>query len=283
MSALLEVEHLVKTFPGQRQRSVDDVSFAIRDGEVLGLVGESGAGKSTTARCVAALVPAESGRVTLLGRSVLDAKGKDLRALRADMQMVFQNPYSSLNPRMNVLQLVGEALVVFRLESSAVRRRDRVVELLELVGLSAAFLDRHPRSLSGGQRQRVAIARALAAGPKLLICDEPVSSLDVSVQAQVLNLFRDLREELDLSILFIGHDLAVVRYLCDRVAVMRHGAIVEIGDLEQIYEHPKHPYTASLLNAVPIPNPAAERERRERALAVPLSTKEGAQVAPDTE
>jgi len=264
MSALLEVEHLVKSFPGQRHRSVDDVSFSIGDGEVLGLVGESGAGKSTTARCVAALVPAESGRVTLLGRSVLDAKGKDLRALRADMQMVFQNPYSSLNPRMTVLQLVSEALVVFRLESSSARRRDRAVELLELVGLSASFLDRHPRSLSGGQRQRVAIARALAAGPKLLICDEPVSSLDVSVQAQVLNLFRDLREELDLSILFIGHDLAVVRYLCDRVAVMRHGAILEIGDLEQIYEHPKHPYTASLLNAVPIPNPAGERERRQR-------------------
>ena len=264
MSALLEVEHLVKTFRGQSRRSVDDVSFTVGDGEVLGLVGESGAGKSTTARCVAALVPAESGRVTLLGRSVLDAKGKDLRALRADMQMVFQNPYSSLNPQMNVMQLVGEALIVFRLESSAARRRDRVVELLELVGLSAAFLDRHPRSLSGGQRQRVAIARALAAGPKLLICDEPVSSLDVSVQAQVLNLFRDLREQLDLSILFIGHDLAVVRYLCDRVAVMRDGAILEIGDLEQIYEHPQHPYTVSLLDAVPIPDPVAERERRSR-------------------
>jgi ABC-type oligopeptide transport system ATPase subunit len=269
MTALLEVEHLVKTFHGRAGRSVDDVSFEVAEGEVLGLVGESGAGKSTTARCVAALVPADSGRVTLAGRSVLDARGKRLRALRAEMQMVFQNPYSSLNPRMNVLQLVGEALVVYRLEPSAARRRDRVVELLDLVGLSADFLDRHPRSLSGGQRQRVAIARALAAQPKLLICDEPVSSLDVSVQAQVLNLFRDLRARLDLSILFIGHDLAVVRYLCDRVAVMRDGAVVEVGDLEQIYEHPQHPYTVSLLDAVPVPDPAAGRERRRRTVPEP--------------
>lgn len=275
MSTMLEVDHLVKTFRGRRQRSVDDVSFTLAHGEVLGLVGESGAGKSTTARCVAALVPADSGRVSLLGRSVLDARGKQLRALRADMQMVFQNPYSSLNPRMNVVQLIEEALIVFHLEPSARRRRDRVAELLELVGLTSAFLDRYPRSLSGGQRQRVAIARALAAKPKLLICDEPVSSLDVSVQAQVLNLFRDLREQLDLSILFIGHDLAVVRYLCDRVAVMRDGAVVEIGDLEQIYRHPQHPYTASLLDAVPLPDPEAEAERRRRRS---MASPEGAHV-----
>ena len=259
---LLSVTDLVKSYPGQHARSVDEVSFTIGRGEVLGLVGESGSGKSTTARCVAALVRPDSGSVLLGGQEVTRARGRELRALRARMQMVFQDPYSSLNPRMTVEALVGEGLIVQRIERSAMARRRRVAELLELVGLSTDHLGRHPRSFSGGQRQRIAIARALAVSPELLICDEPVSSLDVSMQAQVLNLFRDLRERLGLSMLFIAHDLAVVRYICDRVAVMEHGRIVETGHRDQVYAEPVHPYTRALLDAVPLPDPRAERARR---------------------
>jgi ABC-type oligopeptide transport system ATPase subunit len=258
---LLEVTSLVKSYPGHRSRAVDDVSFTVNRGEALGLVGESGSGKSTTARCVAGLIRPDSGSVLLGGQDVTRARGRDIRSLRARMQMVFQDPYSSLNPRMTVEQIVGEGLIVQRMERRAAARRDRVVELLELVGLSADHLGRHPRSFSGGQRQRIAIARALAVSPELLICDEPVSSLDVSMQAQVLNLFRDLRLRLNLSLLFIAHDLAVVRYVCDRVAVMSQGKVVELGDREQVYGHPRHPYTRALLAAVPIPDPRAERAR----------------------
>jgi ABC-type oligopeptide transport system ATPase subunit len=258
---LLQVTNLVKTYPGHAARAVDDVSFTVGSGEALGLVGESGSGKSTTARCVAGLIRPDSGAVLLDGQDVVRARGRDIRALRARMQMVFQNPYSSLNPRMTVEHLVSEGLVVQRMEPSAAARRDRVVELLELVGLSAEHLGRHPRSFSGGQRQRIAIARALAVSPELLICDEPVSSLDVSMQAQVLNLFRDLRERLNLSLLFIAHDLAVVRYVCDRVAVMSQGQVVELGDRNQVYQRPRHPYTRSLLAAAPIPDPRVERAR----------------------
>jgi oligopeptide transport system ATP-binding protein len=261
-AALLEVEHLVKTYPGRSTRAVDDVSFTVRRGEVLGLVGESGSGKSTTARCVAGLLTPDSGTVRLDGQAVTGARRSALRTLRGRMQMVFQDPYSSLNPRMTVEDLVGEGLLVHGLEPSPAGRRTRVTELLELVGLSAEHLGRLPRSFSGGQRQRIAIARALAVSPELLICDEPVSSLDVSMQAQVLNLFRDLREQLHLSMLFITHDLGVVRYLCDRVAVMEHGQIVEIGDQDQVYGAPEHAYTKALLSAVPRPDPRAERARR---------------------
>jgi ABC-type oligopeptide transport system ATPase subunit len=259
---LLHVEDLVKSYPGQQFRAVDQISFTIRRGEVVGLVGESGSGKSTTARCVAGLLRPDSGTVRLDGQDVTRARGRELRALRTRMQMIFQDPYSSLNPRMTIEQLVGEGLIAHRLERSAAARRDRVIELLELVGLSADQLGRHPRSFSGGQRQRIAIARALAVSPELLICDEPVSSLDVSMQAQVLNLFRDLREQLRLSMLFIAHDLGVVRYLCDRVAVMQHGRVVEIGERDQVYAAPAHPYTRALLDAVPLPDPQAERARR---------------------
>ncbi|WP_250213410.1 ATP-binding cassette domain-containing protein [Acrocarpospora catenulata] len=257
---LLRVENLVKHFAGRRV--LDGISFEVAPGEVLGLVGESGSGKSTTARCVARLTEPDQGRVTLAGRDVLAAGRRELRAIRRDMQMVFQDPYSSLNPRMTVAALIEEPLAVHRLEADRRRRRDRAAELLELVGMSAAHLDRHPRSFSGGQRQRISIARALAVGPRLLICDEPVSSLDVSVQAQVLNLLGDLRRRLGLSILFIAHDLAVVYYLCDRVAVLENGALVEIGTREQVYGSPSHPYTRSLLDAVPVPDPAVERARR---------------------
>jgi len=252
---MIEVEGLVKSFHGRPV--VKNVSFTLGRGEVLGLVGESGSGKSTVARCIARLIRPDSGRITLDGRDLLGASRKELRTLRRDLQMVFQDPYSSLNPRMTAGELIEEGMLVHGLERDAKARRDKAAALLETVGLPASALDRYPRSFSGGQRQRIAIARALAVEPKVLICDEAVSSLDVSVQAQVLNLFRDLQEELGLSILFIAHDLAVVHYLCDRVAVLDQGALVEIGDREQIYRSPRHPYTRALLDAVPIPDPSA--------------------------
>lgn len=262
---LLEVTDLVKTYGGAR--AVDGVSFTVVSGEVLGLVGESGSGKSTTARCVAGLIAPDSGRIRLTDRDVAGADRRTLRALRRDMQMVFQDPYSSLNPRMTVADLVGEGLLIHGIEHDRDRVRTRVIELLELVGLSAEYLHRYPRSFSGGQRQRIAIARSLAVSPRLLICDEPVSSLDVSVQAQVLNLFRDLREQLDLAILFIAHDLAVVNYLCDRIAVMSEGRLVELAAREQLFTDPQHEYTRLLLAAVPIPDPRRERERLARGRA----------------
>jgi ABC-type oligopeptide transport system ATPase subunit len=260
-AVLLAVDRLCHHYPGARRTAVDDVSFAVRAGEALGLVGESGSGKSTTARCVAGLVKPTSGSITLGGRDVGGAGRRELRDIRRDMQMIFQDPYSTLNPRMTVEQLVGEGLLVHQLRPDRASRRERVVELLDLVGLSDSVLPRHPRSFSGGQRQRIAIARALAVEPKLLICDEPVSSLDVSVQAQVLNVFKRLRKQLGLTILFIAHDLAVVRYLCDNVAVMNAGRIVEIGARDDVYTRPQHPYTKDLLAAVPVPEPAIARQR----------------------
>jgi ABC-type oligopeptide transport system ATPase subunit len=271
---LLAVDRLVHRYPGAQRPAIDDVSFAIPVGGVLGLVGESGSGKSTTARCVAGLVHPTSGSVRLAGRDVVGAKRKTLRDIRRGMQMVFQDPYSSLNPRMTVESLVSEGLLVHRLRQDRASRRERVVELLDLVGISESALPRHPRSFSGGQRQRIAIARALAVEPRLLICDEPVSSLDVSVQAQVLNLFKRLRAQLGLTVLFIAHDLAVVRYLCDHVAVMSNGRIVEIGSRDQIYDHPEHPYTKDLLAAVPIPDPSIERERLRGASTATRETDE---------
>ncbi|GAA0965786.1 dipeptide ABC transporter ATP-binding protein [Acrocarpospora macrocephala] len=256
---LLRVTNLTKSFAGRRVLS--GVSFEVAPGEVLGLVGESGSGKSTTARCVARLTEPDAGQVVLGGRDVLAAGRRELRVLRRDMQMVFQDPYASLNPRMTVAALIEEPLAVHGLEPDRRLRRKRAADLLETVGLSAEHLDRHPRSFSGGQRQRISIARALAVRPRLLICDEPVSSLDVSVQAQVLNLLRDLRQRLDLSILFIAHDLAVVYYLCDRVAVMEQGTLVEIGTRAEVYGNPRHPYTRSLLDAVPVPDPTDRGSR----------------------
>jgi ABC-type oligopeptide transport system ATPase subunit len=259
MTELLVVENLRKTFRGRDTPAVDDVSFTVPAGGALGLVGESGSGKSTTARLVNGLMPADGGRITVGG---IELTGKAaIRQSRRVMQMVFQDPYSSLNPRMTVAQLIGEALTVHGITSGKERTRARAAELLVTVGLQEAHLDRHPHSFSGGQRQRIAIARALAVEPQLLICDEPVSSLDVSVQAQVLNLFKDLREQLGLTLLFIAHDLAVVRYLCENVAVMETGRIVELGPREQVFENPQHPYTRSLLAAVPVPEPALARER----------------------
>ncbi|GGM15480.1 ATP-binding cassette domain-containing protein [Nakamurella endophytica] len=257
---LLVVQGLTKTFRGRSAPAVDDVSFTVPAGACLGLVGESGSGKSTTARLVNGLLQPDAGRVLVDGHDL--AGGRDqVRGARRVMQMVFQDPYSSLDPRMTVAQLVGEPLVVHRVARSRAKLRAAAAELLETVGMGGTDLDRHPQSFSGGQRQRIAIARALAVRPRLLVCDEPVSSLDVSVQAQVLNLFNELRGRFGLSLLFIAHDLAVVRYLCERVAVMEQGRIVEIGDRDQVYEHPQHPYTRSLLAAVPVPDPAVARER----------------------
>jgi ABC-type oligopeptide transport system ATPase subunit len=265
--SILEVTGVTKRFAGQHTPAVDDVSFTLDRGSALGLVGESGSGKSTTARLVAGLIKPDAGSVLLDGTQLVGARRPTLLAARRDLQFVFQDPFSSLNPRMRVRDLVGEGLIVHGLERDPKKRLDRVVETLESVGLESAHLDRYPRSFSGGQRQRIAIARAVAVRPKVLICDEPVSALDVSVQAQVLNLFAELRERLDLALLFIAHDLAVVRYLCDRVAVMNGGRIVEIGSREQVYDDPQHEYTRALLDAVPVPDPAVERARRAGMLA----------------
>jgi oligopeptide transport system ATP-binding protein len=267
---LLRVSHLVKNFPvrggvltGVREQvhAVDDVSFEIGKGETLGLVGESGCGKSTTGRCVLRLIDPTSGEVWLEGQSVTALNHKALGALRRDMQIIFQDPYASLNPRMTVGSIIGEALTIHRLTKTQAEYEERIVELLRLVGLNADHMRRYPHEFSGGQRQRIGIARALAVSPKLIVCDEPVSALDVSVQAQVINLLADLQDEFHLSYLFIAHDLAVVQHISTRVAVMYLGRIVELAPAEELYENPLHPYTEALLSAVPTPDPTARRER----------------------
>ncbi|MDR1798726.1 MAG: ATP-binding cassette domain-containing protein [Bifidobacteriaceae bacterium] len=260
-SLILEVHGLTKTFPGRAKPAIADVAFNVRRGSSLGIVGESGSGKSTTARCIAGLIPADKGEVVLDGRQIDGLDRGLMRQVRRHLQMVFQDPFSSLDPRMTAEELVGEGLLVHGLAKDKRARREAVVRNLELVGLSAADLERYPRAFSGGQRQRIAIARAIAVRPKLLICDEPVSSLDVSVQAQVLNLLLDLKAQLGLSILFIAHDLAVVRYLCEDVVVMNEGRVVEAGSRDDIFDSPRHPYTKSLLAAVPVPDPRMSRRR----------------------
>ncbi len=260
---ILQVENLVKHFPltqgvvFQHQvgqvKAVDGVSFALRRGETLGLVGESGCGKSTLARLLMAAERPTSGTVRFEDRDVFGLSRQELRRMRRRMQLVMQDPYTSLNPRMTVGDIVGEPFAVHGDPEGG--RRNRVRELLEIVGLDPDHVNRYPHQFSGGQRQRVGIARALALRPDVIICDEPVSALDVSVQAQVMNLLADLQREFGLSYVFIAHDLAVVRHISDRVAVMYLGKIVEIGDEEQIYDHPTHPYTQALLSAVPVPDP----------------------------
>jgi ABC-type oligopeptide transport system ATPase subunit len=264
---LLYVHDLVKEFPariGPPLRAVDGVSFSVAPGEILGLVGESGSGKSTTARCILRLIEPMSGRVLLNGEDVLSASRSRLRELRRQMQIIFQDPHSSLSPRLTAEQIIGEGLVIHRLVKDSHGLRVRVVELLELVGLGARHLTSYPNQFSSGQAQRIGIARALSVKPQLLVCDEPVSALDASVRAQILNLFADLRDSLGVTILFIAHDLAAVRHLCDRVAVMHFGKIVEIGPRYQIYDAPQHEYTRELLLATPIANPEVERARRLR-------------------
>ncbi|MGK4585500.1 ABC transporter ATP-binding protein [Kitasatospora sp. HPMI-4] len=270
---LLSVRDLVKTFPGRRGRTgrpgapiraVDGVSFDVGKGETLGLVGESGCGKSTTGRMIVRLLDPTSGTVTFEGTEIGGLSQAQLRPHRRNLQMVFQDPYSSLNPRQTVARIVSEPLLVRG--SSAADARRRAGELMEVVGLIPEHLDRYPHEFSGGQAQRIGIARALATSPKLVIADEPVSALDVSVQAQVVNLMARLQQELGLAYVFIAHDLSVVKRVCDRVAVMYLGRIVEIGDKAEVYGNPAHPYTKALLSAVPLPDPAAERARERIVL-----------------
>jgi oligopeptide transport system ATP-binding protein len=262
--ALVRVERVVKHFPaglGTSVKAVDGVSFEIREGETLGLVGESGCGKSTLARLVTQLIPVTSGRVFLGDVELTRLRGEKLRQQRRQLQMIFQDPFASLDPRMTVGDIIAEPLDNFRVMRGR-KRSDRVQELLRLVGLNPNFNNRYPHEFSGGQRQRIGIARALALNPKLVVCDEAISALDVSIQAQIVNLLEDLQQKLKLTYLFIAHDLSVVRHISDRVMVMYLGKIVEIADSVGTYSDPKHPYTKALLSAIPVPDPKIQRGRR---------------------
>ena len=272
---LVQVRGLKKYFPLtrgiliQRQvgavHAVDDISFDVFQGETLGLVGESGCGKTTAGRTILGLYPATDGQITIAGLNVRTASGDQLRRLRQKARMIFQDPYSSLNPRWTVSSIVSEPLRVHKLLANEEQRLARVRELLELVGLSGRYLNRFPHEFSGGQRQRIGIARALASNPEFIVCDEPISALDVSIQAQIINLLEDLQQRLGLTYLFIAHDLAMVRHLCNRVAVMYLGGIVELAEGNELYDYSQHPYTQALLSAVPVPDPEQDR-RRERMI-----------------
>jgi oligopeptide transport system ATP-binding protein len=283
--ALLQVRNLVKQFPVKRGilfertvdhvNAVDDISFEIHRGETLGLVGESGSGKSTTGYCVLQVLRPTSGTVLFDDVELTELKGEGLRRMRRRMQLVFQDPHSSLDPRMTVGDIVAEPLVIHGVGSRS-ERRARVRELLDTVGFDPSFTNRYPHEFSGGQRQRIGIARALALSPRLIVCDEPVSALDVSIQAQILNLLKDLQRDFGVAYLFIAHDLAVVRAMSDDIAVMNRGKIVELGPAPEVYSNPKDEYTKALLAAVPVPDPRrmrerkAERRRLRHALAEPL-------------
>ena len=268
---LLHVEHLCKEFPveggifGHNSgvvHAVDDISFDIYPGETFGLVGESGCGKSTTGRCIMRLTEPTSGTVVFDGQDVSKLKGKELKKMRHDMQYIFQDPYASLNPRMTIGEIVSEPLVIHGEMPDKEQRMDHVRHLLDVVGLNPEHINRYPHEFSGGQRKRVGIARAFALRPKLIICDEPVSALDVSIQAQVLNLLKDLQQEFGTAYLFIAHDLSVVQHISDRVAVMYLGNLMEYSDWRTLYDEPHHPYTQSLLSAVPVPDPDVQHSRK---------------------
>ncbi|NYE57032.1 ABC transporter ATP-binding protein [Carboxydothermus ferrireducens] len=268
MQPLLEVRNLKKYFPVGKGfgpfkekrwlKAVDDVSFTLYKGETLGLVGESGCGKSTTGRAILRLIEPTSGEVIFEGENILTLTQKEMRKKRREMQIIFQDPFASLDPRMTVAEIIAEPLRIFKYKENI---KKRVEELIEKVGLSRSHLDRYPHEFSGGQRQRIGIARALALNPKLIVCDEPVSALDVSVQAQVINLLEDLQKEYGLTYIFIAHDLSVVKHISQRVAVMYLGKIVESGPVDLIFNNPKHPYTIALLSAIPVPEPGAKKER----------------------
>ena len=285
---LVEVRHLVKHFvrreglfrPPRIVRAVDDVSFTIEEGQTFGLVGESGSGKTTTGRCMIRLIEPTAGEVWFRGKNVLAFSRDELRRARRDIQIVFQDPYSSLNPRMRARQIVEEPLIIHKLGTRA-ERRDRVTDLCRLVGLDSAHLERYPHEFSGGQRQRIGLARALALNPSFIIADEPVSSLDVSIQAQVANLLMDLQQQLKLTYLFVAHDLRLVEHVCSRTAVMYLGRIVEMAPTPQLFSRPHHPYTKALLSAIPVPDPGHQPVRlildaATVNLAAPLR-----EVAPD--
>ena len=262
--ALLRAENVVKYFPagiGSTVHAVDGCSFEIREGETLGLVGESGCGKSTLARLVTQLIPATSGKIFFGDVELTKLRGEKLRQYRRQLQMIFQDPFASLDPRMTVGDIIAEPLDNFRVMRGR-KRNERVQELLKIVGLNPNFNNRYPHEFSGGQRQRIGIARALALNPKLVVCDEAISALDVSIQAQIVNLLEDLQREFKLTYLFIAHDLSVVRHISDRVMVMYLGKIVEIADSVETYASPKHPYTKALLSAIPVPDPKVQRGRR---------------------
>ncbi len=263
-SKLVEIKNLVKHFAVEDSddvvRAVDDISFNILAGETLGLVGESGCGKSTVGRCILRLYEPTSGEVRFENQNIIGLPNKQMQALRREMQIIFQDPYASLNPRLSILSIVSEPLKIHGIGNKS-EQKERVADLLKKVGLDPNYMFRYPHEFSGGQRQRLGIARALALNPKLIICDEPVSALDVSVQAQVVNLLQDLQEEFGLTYLFISHGLAVVEHISQRVAVMYLGKIVEIAEAKELYENPLHPYTKALLSAIPQPDPKQKRER----------------------
>lgn len=268
---LLQVSDLKVHFPlpgkflrpgtGATVKAVDGVSFHLNEGETLGLVGESGCGKSTTGMAVLRMTPVTEGSIHVSGQDLTLLRGRALRPLRRKMQMIYQDPFGALDPRMRVLDIIGEPLKVHNLVRGRKAYREEVLRLMELVGLNAKMAERYPHEFSGGQRQRIGIARALSARPDIIICDEPVSALDVSIQAQIINLLKDLQAELGLTYLFIAHDLAVVRHICDRVMVMYLGHVVEVADSQELYRNPQHPYTQALLSAIPIPDPRAEAAR----------------------
>ncbi len=275
-SALIEVRDLVKHFPIksgivlQRQvgavRAVDGISFDVKTGETLGLVGESGCGKSTTARLILRLLDPTSGTISYKGQNIAGLGRAELTPIRREMQMIFQDPYSSLNPRMTVGSIIGEPFIIHRIERDDAARKKKVQDLMDLVGLNPEHYNRFPHEFSGGQRQRIGVARALAVNPSVIVADEPVSALDVSIQAQIINLLADLRREFGLTIIFIAHDLSVVRHVCDRVAVMYLGKIMEVADSDELFKNPRHPYTRALLSAVPVADPVAAKTRQRQVL-----------------